>query len=109
MPVKKEWRESSTGPDVLDCAVMMSALQSLHSAHVAVIVSPGGTGFTTSVDIAVSALFDVLPGSALTEGVGVHSVWPDPRGRSFWGLVYDLCWKVDEEISKVYRNEELWK
>lgn len=106
---KKEWRESSTGPDVLDCAGLMSAIQSLHSAHIAVIVSPGGTGFATTVDVAVSALFEVLPGSALSGGVATHSEWPDKEGRSFWGLVYNLLWQLDEEIGKVYKNEEIWK
>jgi hypothetical protein len=87
----------------------MSAIQALHSAHVALIVSPPETGSVTFVDIAVSALFDVLPGSALTGGVGVHEIWPDKEGRSFWGLVYDLCWRLDSEISKVYKQEELWQ
>lgn len=109
LATKKEWRESSTGPDVLDCAVIMKAIETLHSAHVAVIVSPGGTGSGTPVDVALSALFEHLPGSALEGGVGVHSEWPDKEGRSFWGLVYDLCWKLDHEVSKVYKNESLWK
>lgn len=109
MATKKEWRESSTGPDVLDCAVMMGAIQALHSAHVAVIVSPPGIGSPTSVDVALSALFDLLPGSQLPEAVAVHGSWPDKEGRTFWGLVYDLCWRLDHEVSKVYKNESLWK
>jgi hypothetical protein len=109
MATKKEWRESTTGPDVLDCAVIMKAIETLHSAHVAVIVSPGGTGSGTPVDVALSVLFEVLPGSALKDGIGLHAEWPDKQGRSFWGLVYDLCWRLDAEISKVYTNETLWK
>jgi hypothetical protein len=109
LATKKEWRESTNGPDVLDCAVMMKAIETLHSAHVAVIVSPGGTGSGTPVDVGVSALFETLPGSALEGGVVAHSEWPDKDGRSFWGLVYDLCWKLDQEVSKVYKNESLWK
>lgn len=106
---KKEWRESSSGPDCLDVMVIMRAIETLHSAHVACIVSPDGTGSGTSADVALSALFETLPGSALSGGVGVHAPWPDKEGRSFWGLVYDLCWRLDEEISKVYKNETLWK
>ena len=109
MPVKKEWRESSNGPDALDCGTMMAALQALHSAHVAVIVSPAGIGSPTGVDIAASALFETLPGSALNGGVGVHANWPNREGQTFWGCVYGLLFKLDVEIGKVYQNETLWK
>jgi hypothetical protein len=109
MPTTKEWRESSNGPDVLDCAVMMRAMESLHSGHVGLIVSPVGIGSPTSVDVALSFMMEVLPGSALSGGVGVHSEWPTKARQSFWGLVYDLCWRLDSEISKVYKNESLWK
>jgi hypothetical protein len=88
---------------------MMAAIQTLHSAHVALIVSPLGTGSPTSVDVALSVLFDTLPGSALEGGIVVRGEWPDKQGRSFWGLVYDLTWRLDHEISKVYKNETLWK
>lgn len=106
---RKEWRESANGPDVMDVATMMGAIGSLHSAHVALIVSPGETGSPTPVDLALSALFDVLPGSSLPAGVGVHSSYPNKQGTSFWGEVYRLCWMLDEEISKVYKQESLWK
>lgn len=109
MATKREWRESSNGPDVLDCAVIMSAIGTLHSAHVALIVSPGGTGSPTCVDIALSALFETLPGSALDGGVGVHAEWPSREGRSFWGQVYALCWELDHSISQVYKQESLWE
>lgn len=109
MSAKSAWRESSSGPDVLDCAVMMAAIGALHSAHVAVIVSPSGTSSPTSVDVAMSALFDRLPGSSLPPSVGVHSEWPNKAGQSFWGLVYELCWKLDEGIGQVYRQESLWE
>jgi hypothetical protein len=109
MSVNKVWRASSNGPDLLDCTAMMSAIGTLHSAKVACIVSPDGIGSPTSVDVALSALFETLPGSALDGGVALHATWPDSEGRSFWGLVYDLLYKLDNEISKVYQNEELWK
>ena len=106
---KKEWRASSSGPDVLDVMAVMSAIGTLHSAHVALIVSPDATSPGTSIELAVSALFDVLPGSSIPSGVGAHASWPNKKGTSFWGEVYALAWALDEEISKVYKNEELWK
>lgn len=106
---KKEWRESSNGPDCLDVAVMMKAIEALHSAHVALVVSPAMDGLNSSVELAMSALFDTLPGSQLPTSVGAHSTWPNRKGTSFWGEVYNLCWVLDEEISKVYQQESLWK
>ena len=106
---RKEWREHSNGPDILDVTVIMKAIGSLHSAHVALILTPTETGSDTSVDMAMSAIFDVLPGSSLPAGVGAHSSWPNKKGTSFWGEAYSLCWVLDEEISKVYETESLWK
>jgi len=106
---KKEWRESSDGPDIMDVMTMIGALEALHSAHVALIVSPHGTGSGIGADINLNAIFEVLPGSSLPAGVGVGIEYPGKYGESFWGMVYSLCWKLDEEISKVYKNESLWK
>ena len=105
----KRWQESSNGPDCLDVMTILHAIGSLHSGHVALIVSPDGTGSPTSVDIAASILLDVLPGSALPAAVGAHSSWPNKNGSSFWGECYKLAWALDDEISKVYKEESLWK
>jgi hypothetical protein len=109
MPTKREWRESSNGPDTLDVTAILAAIGALHSGHVALIVCPAGTGSPTSVDIAMSMLLDVLPGSALPAAIGVHSEWPNKKGTSFWGECYALAWALDEEISRVYKQESLWK
>jgi hypothetical protein len=106
---RKEWREHSNGPDILDVNAMMAAIGTLHSAHVALILSPAGTGSPTSVDLAMSALFDLLPGSSLPGGVAAHATYPSKDGESLMGLAYKLCWQLDEEISKVYKQESLWK
>jgi len=106
---KKEWRESSNGPDCLDVMMIFQAIGTLHSGHVALILSPSGTGSGSPVDIAASILLDVLPGSALPAAIGVHSTYPNKSGSSFWGECYKLAWALDEEISKVYRQESLWQ
>lgn len=105
----KKWRDATSGPDCLDVMTILQALGTLHSGHVALIVSPGGTGSPTSVDMAMSMLLDVLPGSALPAAIGVHAEWPNRSGTSFWGECYKLAWYLDEEISKVYQNEKLWE
>ena len=106
---KKEWRASSSGPDILDVNALMAAIGTLHSGHVALIVSPGGTGSPTTVDLAMSIILDVLPGSALPSNIAAHTTWPNANGTSFWGEAYRLCWILDEEISKVYQNGRLWE
>lgn len=106
---RKEWRASSNGPDTLDVTAMMLAIGTLHSGHVALIVSPGENGSATTVDLAMSILLDVLPGSALPSNIAAHTTWPNANGTSFWGEAYRLCWILDEEIGKVYKQESLWK
>jgi len=105
---KTEWRASSTGPDVMDVMTMLAAIGGLHSAQTACVFSPVGSGSSGTVDIALSALFNLLPGSSLPESVGVHGTYPNKNGTSLWGEVYRLCWLLDEEISKTYKNEGLW-
>lgn len=105
----KKWRESTNGPDCLDVMTILQAIGTLHSGHVALIVSPAGDGSPTSVDIAASILLDVLPGSALPAAIGSHASWPNKSGSSFWGECYKLAWVLDEEISRVYKQESLWE
>jgi len=106
---KTEWRASSNGPDCLDVAVIMRAIGQLHSAHVALIVSPGDQASGSPVDLAMSAIFETLPGSSLPKTVGVHTTWPNGQGTSFWGEGYRLAWTLDEEIGRTYKNETLWE
>jgi len=105
----KKWHESTQGPDCLDVMTILQAIGTLHSGHVALIVQPAGTGSPTHVDIAASILLDVLPGSSLPTAVGTHAEWPNKKGTSFWGECYTLAWVLDEEISKVYKQESLWE
>lgn len=104
---KKEWRESSSGPDCLDVAVVMTAIETLHGCHVALIVTPAMIGSGVSVEIVMSALFENLPESDLPVGIGSHATWPSKSGTSFWGEAYALCWTLDHEISKAYKQRSL--
>lgn len=107
MASKKEWRESSNGPDCLDVIPIMSAIERLHSVHVAVVVSPPGIGSPTTAHVALSAIPDLLPDSGLPSAVTVSFEWPDSQGRSFWGSVYNSLWALDEAISSTYKQESL--
>src|SRR6185436_4417936 len=101
---KKEWRASSSGPDILDVNALMAAIGTLHSGHVALIVSPGGTGSPTTLDLAMSIILDVLPGAALPSTTAAQTTGPNANATAFWGEAARVCWILDEEISKVYQN-----
>lgn len=109
MTRKQGWEESSKGPDWIDLEGMMRGLQVLHSGHVALIVSPSGTGFGTGVDIAASMMFEVLPGSSLPECVVVHTEWPSISSATLSAAAYKLLHELDYAISQVYQQESLWK
>jgi len=109
MTRKDGWEEPSTGPDWIDVESMMRAISALHSGHVAVIVSPAGTGATGGVDVAASIIFDVLPGSSLPENVGVCKPWPCSTHKTLAAHAYSLMHELDYAISQVYKQESLWQ
>ncbi len=109
MTRKDGWEEPGIGPDWIDVETLMRAIGALHSGHVAVIVSPDGIGSTGGVDVAASMLFDVLPGSALPESVVSHKRWPCDTHKTLAAHAFALLYELDYAISKVYKNETLWK
>lgn len=106
---KTGWEEPTTGPDWTDVEMLMRAIGAIHSAHVAVVVSPSGTGSSGGVDVAASALFELLPGSALPPTVQVGKRWPCTTHRTLAAHAFSLLHELDYEIGKVYKNEALWK
>jgi hypothetical protein len=106
---KAGWEEPTTGPDWIDLETMMRAIAALHSTDVALIVSPIGIGASGGLDVCASALFHVLPGSALKEGVQVNRGWPCNTHKTLAAHGYALLHELDFAISKVYQNEDLWK
>jgi len=109
MTVKSGWEKSTNGPDWIDVEMLMRAIGGLHSGHVAVIVSPDGIGSSGGVDVAASMLFDVLPGSSLPASVAVHKRWPCATHATLAAHAFSLLHELDFEISKVYKNESIWK
>lgn len=109
MTRKTGWGEPTTGPDWVDVEMLMRSIGGLHSAHVAVVVSPRGIGSSGGVDVAASALFETLPGSALPRDVGVSKAWPCSSHKTLAAHAFALLHELDFAISKVYQNESLWK
>lgn len=104
---KSEWRAQSSGPDLMDVIPLLRAMETLHSVSVAIIVSPAGTGFATSAQVTVSALAETVPESSRPGGIQVMSEYPNPQGTSLWGEVYRLCWLLDEQLSKTWKQGSL--
>lgn len=106
---KQQWAKSTNGPDWTDVEMLMRAIEGLHSAHVAVVLSPDGTGSSGGVCVAASCLFERLPGSSLPVSVVVDKVWPCSTHATLDGLAFALLHELDFEISKTYQNEALWE
>jgi hypothetical protein len=109
MTRKAGWEKSTNGPDWIDVEMLMRALEGLHSAAVAVIISPDGTGSSGGVSVVASALFSVLPGSALPASVQAHSTWPNNTHSTLTGHVFAVLHELDYRIGQTYKNEVLWK
>jgi len=54
-------------------------------------------------------LFDVLPGSSLPTNVQTHGTWPCKDHSTLVAHAFAVLYDLDHEISKVYKNESLWK
>lgn len=109
MTRKQGWEEPSTGPDWIDVEMLMRAIGGLHSGHVAVIISPAGTGSSGGVDVAASMIFDVLPGSSLPATVAVSKGWPCTTHKTLAAHAFHTLHELDVEIGRTYKNEALWK
>ena len=87
----------------------MRALGALHSAHVFLTVAPDGIGSSGGVVTTLTAMFDVLPGSALPPVVTTTTTWPCKEHKEFWPHVFAGLYALDQEIGRTYENETLWK
>jgi hypothetical protein len=106
---KTGWEEPTKGPDWTDVEMLMRAIGAVHSGHVAVIISPHGTGSTGGVDVAASMLFDVLPGSSLPSTVQVTSPWPCKSHKTLASHAFEALHRLDFQIGETYKQESLWE
>jgi hypothetical protein len=109
MTAKKVWAKSTNGPDVTDVESLMRAIGGLHSAHVAVTLSPSGIGSTGGVKLLLTASFDVLPGSSVARMIQAESEWPCAEGHDIWAHIFEGLYQLDFQIGEAYQNEALWK
>jgi|SRR5215207_4391619 len=101
--------KSTIGPDWIDIETMSRAMSALHSGHVGVTILPRGIGASGGLSISCSIMFDVLPGSSLPPVVSTESSWPCNEHLTVESHIFAGLHRLDFEISKVYKNEDLWK
>ena len=101
--------KQTSGPDWTDVEMMMRSIGSLHSGECGLTVLPRGIGATGGLSTAASIMFHVLPGSSVPEFVTVIKDWPCSSHRDLASHCFALLHELDFEISKVYKNEALWK
>jgi len=106
---KSQWAKSTNGPDWTDVEMLMRALGALHSAEVAIVISPAGLGSSGGVNVAASAIFNVLPGSALPATVVVNQDWPCNSHGTLVGHAFNALHVLDYRIGQTYKNEKLWE
>lgn len=94
-----------TGIGMTDVAVMMKAIEAMHTCHVEFRVLTAGKGVDGSLSIVSVASFDRLPSSDLPKLVEVTHIWPSKAAATFDGLLYNLLWQLDYAIQKA--DEEL--
>lgn len=97
--------KSTSGPDWTDVAMLMSAIGSLHGAEVVVAVTTPTQGHNGWLVILVEAHFTLLPGSSLPEVIGVTGAWPNGKGKTLEGEVYNLVYELDYRIGQVYEQQ----
>jgi hypothetical protein len=96
-----------TGPDEIDVMAMISAISTVHSGRVEVVLRHGGIGFTPRVEVICRATFDVLDGSHLPEEVEVANGYPCAEHSGMWAHIYDGLYRLDAAIQKAYEQAPL--
>jgi hypothetical protein len=104
MTAKREWAKSTNGPDWTDVAMLMNAIQGVHSCRVELFVTAATAGHNGGLSLEMVAVFDVLPQSELPRRVSVKSNWPTARAGTISGLAYSLVLDLDYAIGKAYEQ-----
>jgi hypothetical protein len=106
---KSKWAKSTNGPDWTDVEMMIRSLNALHSGEAGLTILARGIGSSGGISVAASIMFNVLPGSSLPPCVSVVKDWPCTSHAELAAHSFALLHELDYEISKVYKQESLWK
>lgn len=100
MPGKAKTGSTATlGPDWMDIATTLRAIESTHSATLVLNVRADGSLFSGSVAVEVVATTPRLIGPGLPLRLSLYSVWPSVRSKTFEGLVYQMLLRMDSRLS----------
>jgi hypothetical protein len=109
MPGKHKTGDPTTrGPDWMDIATTIRAIESTHSATLVLNVKADGALYAGSVSVEVVATLPVMVGPGQPLRLSMYSVWPSRRAKTLEGLVYQLLLKIDHRIGEeVYKQAPL--
>lgn len=96
--------KSTNGPDWTDVATFMSALDVLHGGKTGVLITARSQGHNGSLHIAITTVFDVLPGSSMSSDVISESDWPCPDCKDLAAHIYGGLYVHDFAIGQAYQQ-----
>jgi hypothetical protein len=99
---KAQWAKSTNGPDWTDVAMLINAIQGVHTCKVELTITAAIGGHNGCFHLEMVAYFEVLPNSDLPKRVRVMADWPTGRARTLSGLSYSLVLDLDYAIGKAY-------
>lgn len=106
---KDRWLANSNGPDWTDISTTIRELEKLHGAWISVRMLNGGSRFSNSLRIVVSAFTNELVKPAEAGMVMLQGGWPSKENATLEGAVYALLLELDFKCSeKMWIQQELF-
>jgi hypothetical protein len=107
MGAKRQWAQSTNGPDWTDIEAMMRALESVHTGEVVLTVSTVGIGATGGMALSAHHVLATLGEDATHTGCGVDTLWPNRQHTTLEAAVYELLYRLDFAIGDHYQQEKI--
>jgi len=92
--------KSESGPDLRDCGILASELQSLSGVSLTVLMELDGSGVASHWLSHVLAVKKGLTDPERLSAMSVAFRWPNDRQRTFEAALYDALWKIDNLLAQ---------
>jgi hypothetical protein len=94
--------KSLIGPDMLDCADLMRAIENLHGVSVSLDIQLTGDTYGGTVTICALAVVKVASGMALKRSVSRRHRWPNSDSKTFEGACFKLLHELDRDCGQTF-------
>jgi len=102
---KSQWRESGSGPSMIDVEAAMRAIGSLNEGMVSLTVLPLGTGATGGLRIVMTFCESMETVNQADDLCIVEADWPERTGRTFEALSLALIYALDNRIELLWKSK----